>query len=57
MIIVTHEMAFAKSVSDKIVFMADGIIEEIGTPSEIFDTPKSQKLKHFLSTITNEGGE
>lgn len=57
MIIVTHEMAFAKSVSDKVVFMADGIIEEIGTPCEIFDNPKSPKLKHFLSTITNENGE
>lgn len=57
MIIVTHEMAFAKSVSDKVVFMADGVIEEMGTPCEIFDAPKSQKLKHFLSTITNENGE
>lgn len=53
MIIVTHEMAFAKNVSDKVVFMADGIIEETGTPDEIFDNPKSQKLKHFLSTITD----
>lgn len=49
MIIVTHEMSFAKSVSDKVIFMADGIIEEIGTPEEIFDNPKSEKLKHFLS--------
>lgn len=57
MIIVTHEMSFAKSISDKVVFMADGIIEEMGTPSEIFDNPKSQKLKNFLSAITNENGE
>ena len=57
MIIVTHEMSFAKSVSDKVVFMAEGIIEEMGTPSEIFDDPKSQKLKSFLSVITNEDGE
>ncbi len=57
MIIVTHEMAFAKSISDKVVFMADGIIEEVGTPSEIFDNPKSQKLKSFLSTITRENGD
>ena len=57
MIIVTHEMSFAKSISDKVVFMADGVIEEIGTPSEIFDNPKSQKLKNFLSAITNENGE
>ena len=57
MIIVTHEMAFAKNVSDKVVFMADGVIEEAGTPQEIFDNPKSQKLKNFLSTITNGDGE
>ena len=40
MIIVTHEMGFAKNVSDKIIFMADGIIEEMGTPEEVFDKPK-----------------
>ncbi len=57
MIIVTHEMSFAKSISDKVVFMADGVIEEMGTPSDIFDNPKSQKLKNFLSAITNEDGE
>ncbi len=49
MIIVTHEMSFAKSVSDKVIFMADGVIEEIGTPEEVFESPKSLKLKHFLS--------
>ena len=57
MIIVTHEMAFAKNVSDKVVFMADGVIEEMGTPEEIFDHPKSEKLQHFLSTITDENGD
>lgn len=50
MIIVTHEMNFAKNVSDKIIFMADGIIEECGTPEEVFDNPKSQRLKEFLSS-------
>ena len=49
MIIVTHEMGFAKSVSDQIIFMADGVIEEIGTPEEIFESPKSPKLRNFLS--------
>ncbi len=49
MIIVTHEMEFAKNVSDKIIFMSDGIIEEEGTPSEIFENPKSEKLRTFLS--------
>ena len=48
MIVVTHEMEFAKNVSDKIIFMADGIIEEMGTPEEIFDNPKSEKTRHFL---------
>ena len=49
MIIVTHEMGFAKSVSDKVIFMADGIIEEMGTPEEVFDNPKSQKTQSFLA--------
>ncbi|MBE6780681.1 MAG: amino acid ABC transporter ATP-binding protein [Ruminococcaceae bacterium] len=48
MIIVTHEMDFAKSVSDKVIFMADGVIEEIGTPQEVFDNPKSEKTRSFL---------
>ena len=48
MIIVTHEMDFAKNVSDKVIFMADGIIEEIGTPQEVFDNPKSEKTRSFL---------
>ncbi len=48
MIVVTHEMEFAKNVSDKIIFMADGVIEEMGTPQEIFENPKSEKTKHFL---------
>ena len=54
MIIVTHEMAFAKGVSDKVVFMAVGVIEEIGTPSQIFEQPKSEKLKSFLSALKKE---
>lgn len=49
MIIVTHEMEFARNVSDKIIFMSDGVIEEMGTPTEIFDTPKSEKTAAFLS--------
>lgn len=49
MIVVTHEMEFARNVADKVIFMADGIIEESGTPEEIFGNPKSEKLKSFLS--------
>lgn len=48
MIIVTHEMQFAKNVSDKVMFMTNGLIDEIGTPKEVFDNPKSEKLKAFL---------
>ena len=48
MIVVTHEMAFAKSVADKVIYMADGVIEEMGTPEEVFDNPKSEKTKAFL---------
>lgn len=48
MIIVTHEMNFAKNVADKIIFMADGVVEEIGTPDEVFNNPKSEKTKAFF---------
>lgn len=49
MVVVTHEMEFAKNVSDKIIFMADGVVEEIGPPEQIFDNPKSEKTKSFLA--------
>ena len=49
MIIVTHEMEFAKNVADKVIFMADGVIEEMGTPEEVFDNPKSPKTRAFLN--------
>ena len=48
MIIVTHEMEFAKNVSDKVIFMANGVVEEMGTPKEVFDRPKSPKTIAFL---------
>lgn len=55
MIIVTHDMAFAKSISDTVIYMADGVIEEMGTPQEVFDTPKSERIKSFLrSTRENQ---
>lgn len=54
MIIVTHEMGFAKNVSDKVVFMADGVVEEQGSPRMVFNKPKSEKLKAFLNGITNK---
>lgn len=49
MVVVTHEMQFAREVSDRVIFMADGIIEEEGTPDEVFGNPKSERLKAFLS--------
>ena len=48
MIVVTHEMGFAKSVADVIMFIADGVIEEMGTPKQLFDHPESEKTRSFL---------
>ena len=49
-IIVTHEMEFAKSISDRVIFMAEGIIEEEGTPEQVFCNPQSAKTRQFLSS-------
>lgn len=54
MIVVTHEMEFAKNVSDKVMFMADGVIEEMDSPNEIFNNPKSEKLQNFLKKSFEE---
>ena len=51
MLIVTHEMNFAKEVADKVIFMDGGIVLEEGTPSEIFDNPKEERTKEFFSKI------
>ena len=51
MIIVTHEMAFAKEVSDRVIFMADGIIQEEGTPQQIFEHPKNERTQNFLKSM------
>lgn len=48
MIVVTHEMEFAKSVADVVIYMADGVIEEMGPPEQLFDYPRSEKLRAFL---------
>ena len=48
MIVVTHEMEFARNVADVVMYMADGVIEEMGTPEDIFERPSSEKLKAFL---------
>ncbi len=51
MIVVTHEMGFAREVADRVIFMEDGIVAEEGTPEQIFDYPKSERLKKFLNCI------
>ena len=56
MIIVTHEMQFAREISDKVIFMADGVIEECGTPQQIFENPQSEKTKNFLQSRTAATG-
>ena len=48
MIVVTHEMEFAKSVADVVIYMADGVIEEMGPPEQLFDNPRGEKTRHFL---------
>lgn len=52
MIVVTHEMQFAYEVSDRVIFMADGVIVEEGTPQQIFETPKEERTKAFLNRFT-----
>ena len=49
MLVVTHEMAFARDVSSHVIYMSDGVIEEEGTPDQIFGAPRSEKTREFLS--------
>ena len=51
MLVVTHEMGFAKEISDRVVYLYEGKIEEMGTPKEIFENPKSERLQSFISSI------
>ncbi|MBO5535938.1 MAG: amino acid ABC transporter ATP-binding protein [Clostridia bacterium] len=51
MVVVTHEMGFAREVASRILFLADGIIAEEGTPQQIFNQPKTERLKGFLSKV------
>ena len=51
MVVVTHEMGFAKEVADRVIFMADGIIQEEGTPEEIFERPQNSRTKDFLNKV------
>lgn len=54
MIVVTHEMGFARQVADRVVFMDKGVIEEEGTPQELFTQPKSERTREFLSHFISE---
>lgn len=49
MVIVTHEMNFAREAADRIIFMDNGVIEEEGTPEEVFDNPKSERTREFIA--------
>lgn len=51
MIVVTHEMGFAREVADRVVFMYDGSIVEVGTPAEIFSNPKNERTRQFLQSV------
>ena len=51
MVIVTHEMGFAREVADRVIFIDEGVIKEDGSPAEVFDNPKDERLKEFLSKV------
>lgn len=51
MVVVTHEMGFAKQIADHVVFMDEGVIVEEGTPTEVFDNPKNERTKEFLKAV------
>ena len=54
MIVVTHEMEFAKSVADVVIYMAEGVIEEEGSPEAVFDNPRSEKTRTFLHGVRQQ---
>ena len=51
MVVVTHEMGFAREVANRVIFLDDGLLAEDGTPEEIFGAPKTERLKTFLSKV------
>ena len=51
MVVVTHEMGFAREVSNRVIFMDDGVIAEEGSPEEVFGNPKCERLKSFLAKV------
>jgi ABC-type polar amino acid transport system ATPase subunit len=57
MVVVTHEMGFARDVGDRVVFMADGAIVEEGRPQQMFSAPTNQRTRQFLQTILDRNGQ
>jgi len=57
MLVVTHEMGFARDIADRVVFMADGIVVEEGTPQQIFSAPKNERTRQFLQSILERNAE
>jgi ABC-type polar amino acid transport system ATPase subunit len=57
MLVVTHEMGFARDVADRVIFMADGVIVEEGTPQQIFSAPKNERTRQFLQSILERNAE
>lgn len=51
MVVVTHEMGFAREVADQVVFMADGVVVEKGTPDEVLGNPQHERTRNFLSSL------
>ena len=51
MVVVTHEMSFARDVSDRVVFMDEGVILEEGTPEQIFESPKFERTRNFINRV------
>ena len=54
MIVVTHEMGFAKCVADVVIYMAEGVIEEMGTPEQIFTNPRSERMRSFIRGVESD---
>ncbi len=57
MLVVTHEMGFARDVADRVIFMADGVIVEEGTPQQIFSAPRNERTRQFLQSILERNAE
>jgi polar amino acid transport system ATP-binding protein len=51
MIVVTHEIGFAREVADRVVFMDDGVVVEDGTPSQVIDSPQNARTKSFINSV------